>query len=163
MNTNRESKQHEAAKMLIVMPKLVKPLIGSFKPQVDIVLKKNEIKALMELAIHPNMPMKYYLDFIGIESGSFTYLVDKLEQKELVNRVQAENDKRISVLTLSEKGKKITDLLQKQFDDHIAKQLSRLKEEDLDKLLEAAMLLEQVLQKLIQKDMHKEKYITDNR
>ncbi len=147
-----DSKQYEVAKLLIVMPKLIRSLKGSFKPQVDIVLKKNEIKTLMLLSLHPNMAMKYYLESVELESGSFTYLIDKLEKKGLVNRVQSPNDRRITQLTLSEKGKKITDSLQKQFIEHIANQLNHLREEDLDKLIEATMLLEDVLQKLTSKD-----------
>jgi MarR family 2-MHQ and catechol resistance regulon transcriptional repressor len=142
------SKHNEIARMLKVLPKMMKYLKGSFMPEMEKVYKKNELITLMEILNNPCKPMKYYVSQVGIENSSFTYIVDKLEKKGLVIRKANENDKRKTVLELTEKGKDITEDLRLQFESHISQRISCLDHKDLLQLEQATLTLEIILNKL---------------
>lgn len=144
--SNREQKSN-LARTMTVMPRLLHYLTFGFKPEFDIPIKKNELKTLFELSLHPDMPMKHYVEAVDLESGSFTYLTDKLEQKGLVKRVQSKKDKRVTVLSLTDNGREITEEMHDKFDIHLMELIKILDKEDLDNLNHAAMLLESVLRK----------------
>lgn len=131
-----------------ILPKLMHYFLSSFKPQLDIPIKKNEIKTLFELHIHPNKPMKHYINTVDMESGSFTYLADKLEKKGLIKRVSSEEDKRKTVLSLTDEGEKITNKIIKMFDEHITSLISVLEDPDLEELQSSINSLERIYKKL---------------
>lgn len=136
------------AKAMTVLPRFMRYFSGSFKPKLDITIKKNEMRTLFEIDMHPNLPMKHYADTVDIELGSFTYLADKLEKKGLIKRVHSDSDKRIIVLNLTSAGKEISKKVKDNFDEHISELISTMDNEDLEKLSKAASLLEDVLSKL---------------
>ena len=142
---DQDKKTFDIAQSMIIMPRLMNYLMGSFKPQLDTPIKKNEIKTLIELAVHPNMPMSFYIDVVAMEKGSFTYLADKLEEKGLVERIHAKDDRRKIVLSLTETGKVVADEVALKFHSHIAEQLGVLDENALKDLNKAICLLENVL------------------
>ncbi len=136
------------AKAMTVVPRLMRYFLGSFKPGVEMPLKKNEIKALFEIEVHPGMPMRHYADAVDMEFGSFTYLCDKLEKKNLVERVQSEDDKRVTVLNLTETGVGLVEIAKEQFDAHVLELIKTLSKEDLDNLSTAINMLDSILCKL---------------
>src|SRR5687767_5821821 len=54
-------------------------------------------------------PVQKISEIFSIPSGSITYVVDKLEKKELVTRQPSPMDRRTSNVVLSEKGKTLFD------------------------------------------------------
>lgn len=131
-----------------ILPRLMHYFLGSFKPQVDIPIKKNEIKTLLELHLNPNKPMKHYIDIVDMESGSFTYLADKLEKKGLIKRITSEEDKRKTVLQLTDKGEEINNKIIKMFNAHITSLISVLDNPDLEELQNSINSLERIYKKL---------------
>ncbi len=131
------------------LPKLMHTIFSSFKPQFDIPIKKNEIRAIMEIHHCPNRTMKYYINAVDMESGSFTYLTDKLVEKNIILKQQSQNDKRKTTLCLSEYGEEITKELHKEINSHIRNLLKDLEEDDLLKLKEALETLDYIQKKLI--------------
>lgn len=146
---NKKLDIDDIAKTMTIFPKFIHYMLGTFKPHLNTAIKKNEIKTLFELSIHPDMPMKHYVDTVDMESGSFTYLADKLQEKGLIKRVQSKEDKRKTVLSLTEEGELLTEDMKTQFNAHISDLISVLETEDLKTLSDAIGSLEQIFDKIV--------------
>jgi DNA-binding MarR family transcriptional regulator len=92
--------------------------------------------------------MKHYQQATGIESGSFTYLADELERKGIVRRAPAADDKRKTVLSLTETGGHIADVICARADDHVAEKLTNLTDEQKQDFVTAMSVLEDILTQL---------------
>jgi DNA-binding MarR family transcriptional regulator len=133
---------------IYVLPRLLKYFMGSFKPGFDTGLKKNELKAIFVINMKPDQQMKYYAKKIEMKFGSFTYLVDRLEEKGLIIRASLESDKRVNVLKLTDAGKEFSEKIHIEYLKHVSKVLDRLDEDDLEKFKTSIGLMECVLNKL---------------
>ncbi len=138
----------EVAKSITLLPRLMRYFFGSFKPKSDIKIKKNEVKTLFEIFHHPNMPMKYYVEAVDMETSSFTYLADNLAQKGLIKKTLAEKDKRKTVLVLTEEGRALCIQMKLEMDEHISEMIAVLEDENLEKLQGAFLELEAVLNQI---------------
>ena len=150
MKMNKKNEVQDITKSMIILPRLLNYFLGNFKPQFDIAIKKNEIKTLLELDVNPNMPMKHYIDAVDMEKGSFTYLADKLEEKGLIERVHAKEDRRKITLSLTEDGSALARELQNQFHNHVTELIGVLGEEALEDLRKATYLLDKVYKRIEQ-------------
>lgn len=71
---------------------------------------------VLELLYHKgSMPLQQIGEKILITSGSITYVINKLENKELISREVCMEDRRITYAALTEKG---TALLSRIFPEH---------------------------------------------
>jgi len=62
--------------------------------------------AVLELLYHKgDQPMQQIGGKILLASGSITYVVDKLEQKELLKRIACPTDRRVTYAQITEKGR----------------------------------------------------------
>ncbi|GGI17857.1 MarR family winged helix-turn-helix transcriptional regulator [Gottfriedia solisilvae] len=61
-------------------------------------------------------PIQQISEIFSIPTGSITYVVDKLEKNEFVNRIPSPTDRRASLIVLTEKGK---DLFDNIFPSHV--------------------------------------------
>lgn len=66
--------------------------------------KRGQGKILKILAKQQEINQKELQEILGIESGSMSELVIKLEQKGLITRTKDETDKRMTKLTITEQG-----------------------------------------------------------
>jgi MarR family 2-MHQ and catechol resistance regulon transcriptional repressor len=72
--------------------------------------------AVLELLYHKgDQPLQQIGEKILLASGSITYVVDKLEQKELIVRKACEKDRRVTYASITEKGKKF---IEEVFPEH---------------------------------------------
>lgn len=72
--------------------------------------------AVLELLYHKgDQPLQQIGDKILLASGSITYVVDKLEQKELIIRRACTTDRRVTYAQITDKGVK---LLEQIFPGH---------------------------------------------
>ncbi len=72
--------------------------------------------AVLELLYHKgDQPLQQIGAKILLASGSITYVVDKLEQKELLKRVACPKDRRVIFAQISDKGRQ---LIQDIFPEH---------------------------------------------
>lgn len=131
-------------KMLDEMPKFMKALIGDFIPETEIKLDRNEYKTLLHIYKFPNKPMKFYSDYIQIESGSFTYVTEKLVAKNLIIKEKIQKDKRQTTLILTEDGKNLAQKLKRQHEQHLENKLKNLSNKDWEKLNQASKLIEEI-------------------
>lgn len=75
--------------------------------------------AVLELLFHKGeQPIQAIGKKILIASSSITYVVDKLEEKQLVCRRACPSDRRVTYAGITESGKKLMD---KIFPDHVEK------------------------------------------
>jgi len=94
--------------------------------------------AVLELLYHRGpTPMQQIGEKILIASGSITYVVDKLEQKELAVREPSKDDRRISYAVITEKGKRLMDAFFPQHRDDIHAAMEGLTSEEKRTLAEA--------------------------
>ena len=136
------------AKSLDVLPQLLKQLTKDFVLKTDISLKKAEFHTLMQIKLQQGKTMKYYSEKIDLFDGSFTYIADKLEKKELIKRVIDETDKRKKILILTELGNKVITQIQNQFEEHLIKKLELIDENDKKELFAAIDSLSNIYNKL---------------
>jgi DNA-binding MarR family transcriptional regulator len=131
-----------------ILDKFSRTIMHTFRPQVDIDLKPKEYHLVTMLMQKPNRPLHEYAHHIGLEKGSFTYLVQVLELKGLLTRLDDENDRRKKTLVLTDEGKSLAITLDKQFNDHINHVLSDLSKDEKEKLDEAFETIKSILPKL---------------
>jgi MarR family 2-MHQ and catechol resistance regulon transcriptional repressor len=67
---------------------------------------------------------------ILISSGSMTYVIDKLEKKEFLQRTECPNDRRALYITLTEKGNEFMAQLMPEFQEFIAQMFDNLSHEE---------------------------------
>ena len=124
---------------------LMKKLMTDFQPRLDQEgLNSTHFRTLVTLSNLEKGCMKVVCREIGIEAGSFTPVADKLMEEELVVRLPAEKDRRKTFLTLTEKGRSVTDDLKAQMETHIEKRLARLSEQERNRFLAAMEILVEV-------------------
>ncbi|WP_050181697.1 MarR family winged helix-turn-helix transcriptional regulator [Domibacillus robiginosus] len=72
--------------------------------------------AVLELLYHKGpQPLQQIGGKILLASGSITYVVDKLEKKQLLKRVACPHDRRITHAAITERG---TELIERIFPEH---------------------------------------------
>lgn len=98
--------------------------------------------AVLELLYHKgDQPLQQIGGKILLASGSITYVVDKLEQKNLLQRIACPKDRRVTYASITEEGKKFIEGI---FPDHamqIDQLMSTLTDEEK---LEAIRLLKKL-------------------
>jgi len=93
--------------------------------------------AVLELLYHKgSMPLQHIGEKILIASGSITYVVDKLEKKELAVRIQSREDRRITYADLTERGRRFMDDFFPQHGSDIRKAMGALTAEEMSALAE---------------------------
>lgn len=103
---------------------------------------------VLEMLYHKgDQPVQKVAEKILVTSGTITYVINKLEKKELVVRRKCEKDKRIFYVSLTEKGREfISDIFpkHKEFLDNLFSELNEdTKRELVDNLIQLRKILKQ--------------------
>lgn len=98
-------------KFMIVMQKMM----GSIKHKMsnqwkELEMYETDFFVLFALDANGPMTIQEMAAKIDVTSGTMTYIVDKLEKRELIKRVRCEEDKRRFYLELTEAGKRFWDI-----------------------------------------------------
>lgn len=101
---------------------------------------------VLEMLYHKgDQPVQKVAEKILVTSGTITYVINKLEKKELVVRRKCEKDKRVFYVSLTEEGKElISDIFpkHKEFLDNLFSELDeRAKRELVDNLIQLRNIL----------------------
>ncbi|HZG73422.1 MAG TPA: MarR family transcriptional regulator [Chondromyces sp.] len=104
MNSNEDTKQ--SLKLFIVLSRAYKVLNEKVNEHIyKVGLNPTEF-AVLELLFHKGpQPLQQIGNKILLASGSITYVVDKLEKKNLLKRVACPNDRRVTFAEISEEGR----------------------------------------------------------
>ncbi|MBE6183590.1 MarR family winged helix-turn-helix transcriptional regulator [Heyndrickxia ginsengihumi] len=87
--------------------------------------------AVLELLYHKgDQPLQQIGGKILLASGSITYVVDKLEKKEYLERISCPNDRRITYAHITEKGKEFIESFFPEHEERIDRIMSALNEDE---------------------------------
>ena len=103
---------------------------------------------VLEMLYHKgDQPVQKVAEKILVTNGTITYVINKLEKKELVVRRKCEKDKRVFYVSLTEKGREfISDIFpkHKEFLDNLFIELNEdTKRELVDNLIQLRKILKQ--------------------
>lgn len=130
------------------LSKFVHELKKGFRPHLDVKLNKKEVEVLSLVSRHPNSPMNKVGRIVGLERGSFTYLVDLLEAKGYVKRSEVDEDKRKKTLALTDAGSVIAEQIKEQHNIFIENKFVAYDEEERKELQGAIDVLDKLFEKL---------------
>lgn len=127
------SDSQSSLKLFIVLSRAYKVV----NEQVNASIQKSGLNptefAVLELLYHKGpQPLQHIGGKILLASGSITYVVDKLEKKNLLKRVSCPTDRRITHASITEEG---TELIERLFPDHeqnIHELISVLSDEEVE-------------------------------
>lgn len=83
-----------------------------------------------------DQPIQKIGERVLLASSSITYVVDKLEEKSLVERIDCPEDRRIKFASITEKGKDFMDRVFPQHKASIGEMFSHLSKDEMDKAIE---------------------------
>lgn len=136
------------AELVGMLPAFLGTVLDGIEIETAYKLNESEEKTLIFLHKNEGSPMTEYSKKVGLTRGSFTGVVDRLEQKGLVEREAVCDDRRKYALKLTEEGKNIARDIDGQFTQHVAKKLTALQEEDLTNLNKALEIIVAMMEKL---------------
>lgn len=99
----------------------------------DSSLKKNHKKILNILYLHDKLPITQISKLLDIEKGSLTTLIDLLEEKDFVMRLNDPTDRRKFLISLSNNGKKEMDRVMNFFAQRMNDSLHKFSAEEIQK------------------------------
>jgi len=142
MNDNHSVFEDIDLKLVVVLSRMGNSLsYGLFESIKEIGLHPTEF-ALLEVLYHKGaLPIQKIADKILITSGNMTYVADKLEKKGLLVRKNHKKDRRVTLLTLTEEGKRVMDEAFPKHYEHIKKLLDGLDMHEKDALLKLSKKL----------------------
>lgn len=93
--------------------------------------------AVLELIYHKgDQPIQKIGEKVLIASSSITYVVDKLEKKELLKRIPCPKDRRVIHATITDSGKQLMETIFPEHQQAIEKILAGLSSEEQENLIE---------------------------
>jgi len=131
-----------------IFQKFSESIFRGFRPELSGRIRPREIHLIKLIDSDPNEPMRFYAEHIGLEKGSFTYLVDVLEDKGLLNKASEGVDKRRKTLTLTDLGKEYLEDLKNQFDKYLEEAFINYTAQDKEDLKVAYETITRLAKKL---------------
>ncbi|MDH5160971.1 MarR family winged helix-turn-helix transcriptional regulator [Heyndrickxia oleronia] len=93
--------------------------------------------AVLELLYHKgDQPLQQIGDKILLASGSITYVVDKLEKKEYIERVASPDDRRVTFAHITEKGKQFMESIFPEHQERIHQVMSVLNDTEKEMVID---------------------------
>ncbi|SFG06358.1 MarR family transcriptional regulator, 2-MHQ and catechol-resistance regulon repressor [Halobacillus alkaliphilus] len=118
-----KKKQDPSLKLFVVLTKAQRSVADLVKDDIQRYGLNPTEFGVLELLYHQGeQPLQKIGEKILLASGSITYVVDKLEKKEYLERIPCPNDRRITFASITEKGR---EFLNDIFPDHW-KQIERI-------------------------------------
>lgn len=94
-------------------------------------LKTIEYYLLIYVALKGPQKMKNLADAYSMTKSNITFIVDDLEKKGLLKREKSKNDRRVYLITLTNRGKELYSNLKESFDNVVEHFLKKVPSEDL--------------------------------
>ncbi len=131
-------------KVFNLMPKLEKAFFSNYFKEnaIDKNLNKTHIRTIMMLLFEESAPMNFVSHKLGLEKGSFTPVAKKLIDIGFINKNKSEEDRRVSILSLTDEGKKYATQLR---DGHHKFMLGEIEKLSLEDQVEFEAALDTIL------------------
>jgi DNA-binding MarR family transcriptional regulator len=128
--------KQQAAELMSVLTKLMETAVNSGKhPFPEVPLSPQEVRILLFLGDKGEMIMTELAAAMDTPLSTLTRTADRLEQKGLIVRSRSDRDRRIVVITASEKGKLLYDGVRKSQLAMAVKMLEALQPEERGEFL----------------------------
>lgn len=132
---NEDIKQ--SLKLFIVMSRAQKAI----SEQTNHFFQKNGVNptefAVLELLYHKGkQPLQKIGGKILLASGSITYVIDKLEKRGYITRVNCPNDRRVTYAEISEEGKEFMSKIFPEHEEKLHELTNALSPEEKDQAIE---------------------------
>ena len=95
-----------------------------------------EVRVLYELSHRPGLTASDLIGLLGIDKGYLSRILRRFGEKKLIARVVSAEDKRVVALTLTVKGKKEFEVLNRASDEQVGHAFRSLTERDGQALVE---------------------------
>ena len=127
-------------------------VLGVFdKKYLGVDFSVTEVRIIGEIGRNDSLTAKELAEYLSIDKGYMSRMMQNLEKKGLIERVKSEKDAREKHLRLTEEGKKLNLLLEEKADQRILRQIEGIGEADFEKLLDAMKTIETIMGKPMQK------------
>lgn len=132
-----ENDTERALKLFIVMSRASKVILEEAHRLIEqYELNPTEFGVLELLYHRGRQPIQQIGKKILLRSGSMTYVVDKLEKRGLLKRVSCEKDKRVTYISITERGKEVIQSIFPEHEKNIKTLMSGLNTEEQETAIE---------------------------
>lgn len=100
----------------------------------DTILSNNQCNLILQMLAHPERCMRELGRKSNLKKSTMTGIVKSLEQQNIITRLNPKEDKRITILLLTEKGQLIGTELREKYRTQFINKIMKLNDTDQSKL-----------------------------
>ncbi len=104
-----------------------------------------QLSSLLALYENGPLPPSQIAKYIMVNSSTVTGIIDRLEQKDLVQRSRISTDRRVITVTLTDKGKELAEHAPPPIQEKIVEGLQKLPPHEIEKIVQALTKLTYML------------------
>ncbi len=145
---NRDIDQDLLFKILGTFPFFMRTIMHDPKDKLFRGISKTQHKTLMLLYFKGRQHMSCLAEYLNLERGSFTPVVDGLIGHGLVRKVRDRNDRRRYILEHTQKGQRLVEEAIHRLKNRLSKRLEILSNDDFNRFIRAVEDLEEIASKL---------------
>ena len=121
-------------------------VLGVFdKKYLGVDFSVTEVRIIGEIGRNSSLTAKELAEFLSVDKGYMSRMMQNLEKKGLIERVKSETDAREKHLRLTEEGRKLNEILEEKADQRILRQIYNINEEEYKVLLGAMETIEKIM------------------
>ncbi len=140
--------EHTVENLFLILPLFKKKLIRHDFQKEETDLSPSNIHILFILEDTGTLPISELAKILYISKPNITPLIQKLVEKELVERITDPTDRRYINVSLTAKGKDFIDHYKVLMTADVKEKLSHFAEEELDRLSDALQVLKEMINKI---------------
>ena len=126
-------------------------VLGVFdKKYLGVDFSVTEVRIIGEIGRNSSLTAKELAEYLSIDKGYMSRIMQNLEKKGLIQRVKSETDAREKHLRLTEEGERLNLLLEEKADQRILRQIDGISKEEFQALLDAMAKIENIMGKPMQ-------------
>ena len=105
-----------------------------------------QLSSLLALYENGPLPPSQIAKYIMVNSSTVTGILDRLEQKDLVQRSRISTDRRVITVTLTDKGRELAEHAPPPIQEKIVEGLQKLPPHEIEKIVQALTKLTYMLE-----------------
>ena len=129
-------------------------VLGVFdKKYLGVDFNVTEVRIIGEIGRNSSLTAKELAEFLSVDKGYMSRMMQNLEKKGLIERVKSETDAREKHLRLTEEGKRLNMVLEEKADQRIFRQIDGISAEEFEVLLGAMETIEKIMGKPMKEEL----------
>ena len=121
-------------------------VLGVFdKKYLGVDFSVTEVRIIGEIGRNSSLTAKELEEYLSVDKGYMSRMMQNLEKKGLIERVKSETDAREKHLRLTEEGRKLNEFLEEKADQRILRQIYNINEDEYKVLLGAMETIEKIM------------------